>query len=183
MEPKRFKESNITFTKPGSMPDCSDLPAYRNKNQIISCWKASWRDRLKILFRGEIWIGIVGQAQPPMWTDSNVPFYRATLKDNMKYWNSEIEEHFQEDDKQYHLFAGEVIAIVVALVFAHHIGIGHVWGSLIGFVAGVLAGFVKDFVWDKWLKKGTFDWWDIGFTSGGSLIGALIVLIVGLIMY
>lgn len=176
MEPKRFKESNITFTRPANMPNVGDLPAYRNRKQIISCWKASFADRLRILFTGNVWIGIMGQVQPPIWVEGKVPFYRATLKDNMKYWISEIVEHSAEKDKMYHLLCGEVIAVIVA-------ALGDYWFDTVAAVlAGIAAGFAKDYIWDKWLKKGTFDYLDIVFTGLGSVVGAAVYAIVKLLL-
>ena len=44
--------------------------------------------------------------------------------------------------------------------------------SLLSFLAVVIIAFLKDFVWDKLMKKGTFEWWDIAYTifGGGTIL-------------
>lgn len=73
MKPIKFKQSNFKLSKPESMKDeeCYPLPICRtNEGTCISCWKASFWDRLKFLFHGKIWLGVVsGSTQPPVWLD------------------------------------------------------------------------------------------------------------------
>jgi len=57
MTPKKFKESNITFAE--NQPEYIPLPAFKNKSksgEVITCWNLSFRERLRILFKGEIWL-------------------------------------------------------------------------------------------------------------------------------
>jgi len=42
----------------------------------------------------------------------------------------------------------------------------------------VLAGLLKDIVWDKFLKKGTFEVLDIFFTGVGGIIGMTIAILI-----
>lgn len=69
MKPTTFKQQNITFTKPEDMSEdeCSSLPAYKYPGGVISCWKLSFRERLRLLFTGIVWLDIVGSGQPPVW--------------------------------------------------------------------------------------------------------------------
>jgi hypothetical protein len=71
-----FKQQNITFTKPASMTDeeCGSLPAFRDDDQIISCWQMSLKDRLRAICLGRIWLGIHGGSQPPVWISMHSPF-------------------------------------------------------------------------------------------------------------
>jgi hypothetical protein len=72
MKPIHFKEAQIELKKPASMTDeeCGSLWIYRQDGQCISCWTAPLRARLKFLFHGRIWLGVVsGQTQPPVWLD------------------------------------------------------------------------------------------------------------------
>lgn len=73
MKPIQFKQSNVELSKPESMTDeqCSSLPICRtDEGTCISCWKASFWDRVKFLFHGKIWLGVVsGHTQPPVWLD------------------------------------------------------------------------------------------------------------------
>jgi len=67
MEPTDFKEKTKTLTAPPSMPDCKDLPIWNDGTTSISCWKASWRERLSVLFHGLVWVRVVfGPSQPPI---------------------------------------------------------------------------------------------------------------------
>lgn len=57
MKPKEFKEANVTFAK--DQPEYQPLPAFVNdspQGEVITCWKLSFRERLRILFKGEIWL-------------------------------------------------------------------------------------------------------------------------------
>lgn len=186
MEPKKFKEANITFAKPGSMTDqeCGSLPAYRNQHQIISCWRPSFKERLKILFAGNVWIGVRGKIQPPMWVDGNLPFYRASIMDNLKYYWAEFIEFMTafltsicQADKRKHYFAGAIISAVCLILCLP---------SWLALLAGCAAGFGKDLIWDKLLKRGCFEWFDIMWTCVGSLticsIYWIVVAIVKLII-
>jgi hypothetical protein len=73
MKPIQFKESNTELKKPDSMTDeqCANLPIYQSEDgTCISCWKATFWQRIKFLFHGKIWLGVVsGKAQPPVWLD------------------------------------------------------------------------------------------------------------------
>jgi hypothetical protein len=76
--PIKFKEQNITFSKPASMTDeeCGSLPAYRGEGQIISCWKMGWKERIKALFTGVVWFGVLASGQPPIWLAIDRPFIK-----------------------------------------------------------------------------------------------------------
>lgn len=72
MKPHHFKESNKVLGKPESMTDeeCSSLHVLNENNQCISKWKAPFWDRVKFLFHGTVWLGILsGSTQPPVWLD------------------------------------------------------------------------------------------------------------------
>ena len=79
MKPIKFKQQNITYTAPAEMTDeeCGALPACRHENGIISCWKMTLRERLKILFTGLLWFDVVGVSQPPIWLGVDTPFIKA----------------------------------------------------------------------------------------------------------
>ena len=78
MKAIKFKQQNITFTKPVSMTDeeCGSLPAFRGDGQIISCWQMSLKDRLHALFTGRMWLSIHGEVQPPVWVGPDCPFIK-----------------------------------------------------------------------------------------------------------
>jgi hypothetical protein len=73
MESIYFKESTVELKKPQSMSDeeCRSLHIMQTPDgQCISLWKATFFERLKFLFHGKIWLGIIsGKTQPPVWVD------------------------------------------------------------------------------------------------------------------
>lgn len=73
MKPLKFKEATIELKKPQSMTDeeCGSLWIYQSeKGECISCWSISFWQRLKFLFHGRLWLGVLsGKTQPPVWLD------------------------------------------------------------------------------------------------------------------
>lgn len=79
MEPIKFKEANKCLAKPQTMTDeqCSSLWTYSDGEQSISCWKMSWKERIKALVFGKVWLGVVsGNSQPPVWVDCNKTIFK-----------------------------------------------------------------------------------------------------------
>ena len=65
MTPKQFKEANVTFAK--DQPEYQPLPAFRNdspQGEVITCWNLTFRERLRILFKGEIWLSLLTFNKP-----------------------------------------------------------------------------------------------------------------------
>lgn len=55
MTPIRFKECNITFG--ADQPEYQPLPAFRDEDgNVVSCWRLSWRERIRLLFTGRIYL-------------------------------------------------------------------------------------------------------------------------------
>ena len=73
MKPKQFDEATAELKRPPSMSadECGSLFIYQTDNgQCISLWTTSFWKRLKFLFHGKIWLGVVsGKTQPPVWLD------------------------------------------------------------------------------------------------------------------
>ena len=77
MKPIRFKEVNKTLTKPSDMTvsQCKSLPIVQANGLCISCWGLSLIERVKILFRGKIWLTVrSGETQPPVKLTIDKPF-------------------------------------------------------------------------------------------------------------
>lgn len=53
-----------------------DLPTYRDGYYTISCWQADWRERLRILVTGRVWLSVItGESGPqPASVLSETPF-------------------------------------------------------------------------------------------------------------
>lgn len=64
-----------------------------------------------------------------------------------------------ETDKILHLLAGYAVALTFGI-----------FSPAAGAVAGILAAFGKEFVWDKWMKRGTFEWQDLNVTLVGFIL-------------
>lgn len=75
MKPLHFKEANVELKKPASMTDeeCGSLWIYQSKHdECISLWTVPFWQRLKFLFHGKLWLGVLsGKTQPPVWLDMN----------------------------------------------------------------------------------------------------------------
>ena len=79
MKPIKFKQANKNLLKPESMTDeeCKSLWVYTDGEQCISCWKLTFKDRIKALVFGNVWISVLsGQTQPPIWLDANKTVFR-----------------------------------------------------------------------------------------------------------
>ena len=82
--PVSFDESNHDWLKPDGMTDdeCGSLPAYVDDDQSISCWRMSYRDRLRLLLSGRVWVGVLASGQqPPIWITIKKPFQTQKIKD------------------------------------------------------------------------------------------------------
>ena len=53
MKPIKFKEQNIIYAK--DQKEYNSLPAFRyDDGEVISCWRLSLKERIKVLFKGKI---------------------------------------------------------------------------------------------------------------------------------
>jgi len=65
MTPKKFKEQNIVFAE--NQPEYIPLPAFKNdspQGEVITCWNLSFKERLRVLFFGEIWMSLLSFNRP-----------------------------------------------------------------------------------------------------------------------
>ena len=77
MRPVPFREQNTTFLPPVGMEDkCERLPAFVGEGQVISCWRLTILERLRLLFTGRLWFSVIGDDQPPIWLGTRCPFIR-----------------------------------------------------------------------------------------------------------
>lgn len=72
MTPIKFKKMNCTYVADG----CGDLPACRADGQIVSCWKLTLRERIKMMITGRMWLSVQSRQQPPVWLGVESPFVR-----------------------------------------------------------------------------------------------------------
>lgn len=65
MTPKQFPEANVTFAK--DQPEYQPLPAFKNdspQGEVISCWQLSFKERMRVLVKGEVWISLMSFNKP-----------------------------------------------------------------------------------------------------------------------
>lgn len=62
--------------------ECSSLNIFQTPDgACISCWTAPFWQRVKFLFHGKIWLGVLsGQTQPPVWLDCTKTVFLKTKK-------------------------------------------------------------------------------------------------------
>lgn len=73
LDAMKFKEANRCLTKPENMTDeeCKSLWVFCDGQVCISCWKLNIVQRLRVLFVGHIWLGVLsGETQPQVWIDT-----------------------------------------------------------------------------------------------------------------
>jgi hypothetical protein len=78
MRPKNFKESNIVMGK--GQEEYEPLPAFRADDEagmVVSCWQLSWRERLRALWKGEVWLMMMTFRKPmqPVYLTVVKPLY------------------------------------------------------------------------------------------------------------
>ena len=69
MKPIKFEEQTMILQKPKGMTDeeCGTLPVYTDGKNCVSCWKMSWKERIKAILFGRIWLYVwSGKTQPPV---------------------------------------------------------------------------------------------------------------------
>jgi hypothetical protein len=57
MKPIPFPEVNTQFAK--DQPEYNTLPALRGEEDsgpVVTCWKLTFRERLRVLFTGKVWL-------------------------------------------------------------------------------------------------------------------------------
>lgn len=75
MKPIKFKEANVTFAE--NQPEYLPLPAWKGEEgTVISCWQLTWKERLKLLVNGRIWLRMLTFNKPlqPQRLDVDSPF-------------------------------------------------------------------------------------------------------------
>lgn len=63
MKPIEFPEVNVTYAK--DQPQYQPLPVFKDADgTVISCWKLSFKERMKLLRTGELWISMLTFNKP-----------------------------------------------------------------------------------------------------------------------
>ena len=59
MKPIKFKEHNVVYAK--DQPEYLSLPAFKDsgpEGAVVSCWELTFKERIKILFTGKLWVSL-----------------------------------------------------------------------------------------------------------------------------
>ena len=65
MKPVEFKHQNVVFAK--DQPEYQPLPALKldtPENYVVSCWKMTFTERLKVLITGRVWLSLMSFNKP-----------------------------------------------------------------------------------------------------------------------
>ena len=65
MKAVNFKHQNVVYAK--DQPEYLPLPALKIESEygeVISCWRLSFWERIKVLFTGKIWLSLMSFNQP-----------------------------------------------------------------------------------------------------------------------
>jgi len=60
MNPVKFKGQNVIYAE--SQPENLPLPALKinsPRGEVVSCWALSFKERVKILFTGKLWVSLM----------------------------------------------------------------------------------------------------------------------------
>jgi len=83
MKPIKFKEANKNLLKPESMSDeeCGSLWVFSDGEQCISCWRMTFKQRIKALLWGRVWLSVrSGNTQPPVRVDCDKTIFTVEEK-------------------------------------------------------------------------------------------------------
>lgn len=65
MTPTEFKEQNCVYAK--DQPEYLPLPAFKAdtpQGEVVSCWKLSFVERVRLLFTGKLWVSLMTFNKP-----------------------------------------------------------------------------------------------------------------------
>lgn len=63
MKPIEFKEVNVVYGK--DQKEYEPLPALKfGDGTMVTCWKLSWRELLRIVWRRKVWVSVLTFNQP-----------------------------------------------------------------------------------------------------------------------
>lgn len=131
MKPIDFPQSTKVLQRPGTMSEseCQSLPVWNDGKQCVSCWKPTIKERIKILFGGNVWLGVLsGKTQPPVFVTGERVFEKVPIKAQIKAFLLEVGESIAEvgkslaeaakqPDKRKHCLVGALLSIGIMWIF------------------------------------------------------------------
>lgn len=85
MKPTPFPEANSTLrggpaSNYATADVVPDLPVHKDGRQIISCWTPTWRERLRVLLGGKVWLLVLArETHAPVCVTAEKPFQRRNV--------------------------------------------------------------------------------------------------------
>lgn len=81
MKPLEFSEQTTVWAK--NQPPYLPLPAYTDERETITLWGLTWRERLRVLFTGRLWLRQLnfGHALQPQAPSTVSPFLAAAQEE------------------------------------------------------------------------------------------------------
>lgn len=171
MKPIKFKEATKVLQRPATMTDaeCASLHVWTDGKECVSCWKPSIKERLNILFRGNIYLGVLSgcSTQPPVFVTAEYPFSRppfftrvknkiSNMIDCVESFVKSVQNVAKQPDKRKHFVGGMLISFLIGL-----------YNPFLGFLSGIVAAALKEW-WDS-KGHGTVEFMDFFFSSMGAL--------------
>jgi len=65
MFPVNFPEANVTMQAPPDAPEVLSLRVYRDEHGFVSKWRMTWRERVRAVLFGSVFLYTAGQHLPP----------------------------------------------------------------------------------------------------------------------
>ena len=89
MKPVEFKHQNIVFAK--DQPEYQPLPALKidaPTGEVISCWRLTFKERLKVLVFGRVWMSLMSFNKPltPSYLSIDRKDVFSHPDDEIKWW-------------------------------------------------------------------------------------------------
>lgn len=86
MKPVEFKHQTIVFAK--DQPEYQHLPALVIDGEVISCWELTFKERLKVLVFGRVWMSLMSFNKPltPSYLAVNRKEVFSHPDDEIKWW-------------------------------------------------------------------------------------------------
>ncbi len=91
MKPINFHPNEVIYISPD--PKILDLPVLQvqysdGQTALLSCWKPSWKDRLRILFGKPIYAGLLSPMQPPIFISTEDELSNRIRKNFLEFFLS-----------------------------------------------------------------------------------------------
>lgn len=102
MKPIEFKYQNIVFAK--DQPEYQPLPALKldsPQGEVIACWKMNWKEKLKVLITGRVWVNLLSFNKPltPSYITVNRKEVFSIPEDCLTIWQKLFHNRQKSKDK------------------------------------------------------------------------------------